>query len=203
MRAVRRTALLLLSALGVLTSCGIPATGVVEAGGPASGVVPTIRVYFVTDGTLVAVRRQTVAPVDVESAVRLLLQGPSADEEVKRMTTLLPLPGALPTFASTPTPTPTPAPTPTPSTLFPDGAARAPQEADLSDLVKVTTRENRVSIDVSALTGKVSDLAAAQLICTAVGAQRVADLRAEPAPVTVTDRTGRRVEGTGAQCPAL
>ncbi|CAM5490669.1 hypothetical protein SALBM311S_08638 [Streptomyces alboniger] len=196
MRAVRRTALLLLSALGVLTSCGIPTTGVVQAGGPASGVVPTIRVYFVTDGTLVSVPRRTVAPVDVESAVQVLLQGPSADEEVKRMTTLLPLPGALPAFASTPTPTP--------STLFPDVATRAPREAaDLSDLVKVTIRENRVSIDVSALAGKVSDLAAAQLICTAVGAQRVADLRAEPAPVTVTDRTGRRVEGSGAQCPDL
>jgi hypothetical protein len=188
---VCRAALLLVSALCALTSCGIPSTGVVEAGGPASGVEPTIRVYFVSGGALVAVPRRTVAPVDVESAVQVLLQGPNDAERAKRMTTLLPLLAVSPTFAPSPA-------------LPTDGAARAPREAARPpDLVKVTARDNRVSIEVSALAGKLTDLAAAQLLCTAVGAQRGADPGAEPDPVTVTGPDGRRVEGTGSQCPGF
>jgi hypothetical protein len=184
-----RSALLLLPALGALTSCGIPATGVVEAGGPASGVEPTVRVYLVANGALVAVPRRTEAPVGVESAVRVLLQGPSEAELAKRMTTELPLPGAAQTFA--------------PSPVLPeDGATPVPHEAARpSDLVKVTTRGDRVWIEVSDSAGELTDLAAAQLLCTAVGAQRVADPGAEPEPVTVTGPGGRRLDGTGAQCP--
>jgi hypothetical protein len=171
-------------ALCALTSCGIPTTGVVEAGGPASGVVPTIRVYFVAEDTLVAVPRRTVAPVDVESAVEVLLQGPTEAERVKRLTTLLPLRGFLKTAV--------------PAAPATDGAVAVPQE--VSDLVKVTATDDRLSIELSTAMGDVTGLAADQLICTVLGAQRVADPVAEPLPVTVTGPCGRRVEGTGTNC---
>ncbi|MER5216812.1 hypothetical protein ABT063_41340 [Streptomyces sp. NPDC002838] len=184
MRAVCRSASLVLAALAALVSCGVPTTGVVEAGGPASGVVPTIRIYLVVDGTLIAVPRRTVAPVDVESAVDVLLQGPSDAERAKRLTTLLPLPGPLPTAAPAAPPT--------------GLAVRVPQEARASDLVKVATQGDRVSLELSAV---VNDLAVAQLICTAVGAQRIADPGSEPGTVTVTGPDGRPVEGSGEDCP--
>jgi hypothetical protein len=179
--------LLAVPALCALASCGIPTTGVVEAGGPASGVVPTIRVYFVAgNGTLVAVPRRTVAPVDVESAVAVLLEGPTEAERVKRLTTLLPLPGLLAT--------------PAPAATATDGPAAVPQERT-ADLVKVTAADDRVSIALTAAAGEVTELAADQLICTALGAQRVADPGSEPLPVTVTGPRGRPVKGTGAGCP--
>ncbi|MFI6930976.1 hypothetical protein [Streptomyces sp. NPDC050287] len=193
MRAVRRSVLLFLPALCVLTSCGVPATGVVEAGGPARGVVPTIRIYLVKGDALIGVPRPVAAPVDVESAVQELLQGPSEAERVKGVTTLLPLPGA-----------PAPSDVPSPTALPPGSFMQAPQEsARPSDLVKVTMRDDRVSIEMRTVEVELPDLATAQLICTAVAAQRVADPKAQPAPVTVTGPGGRRVEGTGARCPDL
>lgn len=184
MRAVCRSVSLVLPALFALVSCGIPATGVVEVGGPASGVVPTIRIYLVTDGALVAVPRRTVAPVDVASAVDMLLQGPTDAERAKRLTTLLPQTGRLPTAA--------------PSATSTGLAVPVPEETRASDLVRVATRGDRVSLQLSAA---VKDLAVAQLICTAVGAQRVADPGSEPGTVTVTDPEGRRAEGAGEDCP--
>jgi hypothetical protein len=186
LRAVCRSASLVLAALSALVSCGVPATGVVEAGGPASGVVPTIRIFLVMDGTLLAVPRRTVAPVDVESAVDVLLQGPSDAERAMGLTTLLPLPGRLPTAAPAAPPT--------------DLATRVPEAAQTPDFVKVATRGDRVSLELSA---EVKDLAAAQLICTAVGAQRIADPGRKPGSVTVTGPGGRRVEGSGEDCPTF
>ncbi|MFD3613786.1 hypothetical protein ACFWWT_00790 [Streptomyces sp. NPDC058676] len=185
MRAVRRAVPPAVAALFALASCGIPTTGVVEAGGPASGVVPTIRVYFVADDTLVAIPRQTVAPVDVESAVEVLFEGPTNPERAKRLTTLLPLPALLPTAA------------PAPAT---DGAFEAPQEAVAADLVKVVAQDDRVSIELSPALGELPGLAVDQLVCTALGAQRVAAPGAEPLPVTVTGADGRPAKGTGASC---
>ncbi|MEU4484592.1 hypothetical protein AB0H94_06810 [Streptomyces purpurascens] len=80
MTARRRAALLAVPALCGLASCGIPATGVVEAGGPAGGVVPTVRVYFVADGKPAPVPRRAVTPIGAASAVEVLLQGPTAEE---------------------------------------------------------------------------------------------------------------------------
>jgi hypothetical protein len=173
-----------LPALCALVSCGIPATGVVEVGGPASGIVPTVRVYFVADGTLVAVPRRTVAPVDVASAVDVLLQGPTDAERAKRLTTLLPPSG----------PPATAVPSPLPTGL----ASQVPRAARTPDLVKVATRGDRVSLDLSA---EVNDLAAAQLICTAVGAQDVAEPGGDPVTVTVTGPGGRRVGEAAPDCP--
>jgi hypothetical protein len=53
---------------------------VVEAGGPASGVTQVTTLYFVRDGTLVAVPRITATPGDTEAALELPLLGPTPDE---------------------------------------------------------------------------------------------------------------------------
>ncbi|MER6420912.1 GerMN domain-containing protein [Streptomyces sp. NPDC001137] len=165
MRAGRRTAFLLwLPMLGALTSCGIPTTGVVEAGGPASGVAPTLQVYFVAGRTLRGVDRSLAGPVDVEQAVRVLLKGPTRAEQAKGLYTVL------------------------------------PPDASLMSRVTVTSRDGHVTIRLSAGPGDSGELAAAQLICTAVAAQRVIAPGADPQPVTVTG-PGLDVRGTGTQCP--
>lgn len=166
MRAGRRSAFLMwLPALGALASCGIPTTGVVEAGGPASGVAPTLRVYFVADGALRSVDRRIAGPVDPESAVRVLLKGPTRAEQAAGLYTLL------------------------------------PPVASMMSRVTVTSRDGRVSIRLSAVPGDSGELAAAQLICTTVAAERVTAPGADPQPVTVTAPDGLDVRGTGTQCP--
>ncbi|MEU0672859.1 hypothetical protein ABZ330_08190 [Streptomyces sp. NPDC006172] len=171
MRSVPRTVLLCLPALAALASCGIPTTGVIEAGGPAGGVVPRAHVYFVVDETLVDVSRRTTLPLGVESAVDALLQGPTPEERAQRLTTLLP-PGRTTTRTAGP------------------------------DLVRVRTKGVQVTIELTRATDRLSDLAAAQLICTVLAAQRVADPGAVPDPVTVQDTVGHDVGGTGGRCQA-
>ncbi|MEV0171999.1 hypothetical protein AB0I00_12890 [Streptomyces sp. NPDC050803] len=175
---MKRPALLLLPALCTLTSCAIPATGVVEAGGPASGITPTTHVYYVANGTLIAVPRQTSAPGDIESALQLLLQGPTDVERRKRITTHLPLPMAAPTPATA-----------------------APQRPTSPYTLTATAKDDRISIELSPSTVDLTDLAAAQIICTAVAAQHITDPSAEPTPVSVMGANGRRVEGAGVECP--
>ncbi|MFF7472949.1 hypothetical protein [Streptomyces sp. NPDC008092] len=185
-----RGALLVPAMAGVLASCGIPTTGVVQAGGPAAGVVPTTRLYFVRDGALAAVRRPTAAPGDVESAVRDLLLGPTGAERSEGLTTRLPLPtGMLPSAV--------------PTVPANGGAAVVPEAPPWADLVKVTVSGHRVSVRLSSAAGEPGDpgLAAAQLACTADAAQRIADPDTEPGPVTVTLPGGRRVEGAATRCP--
>ncbi|WP_327185675.1 hypothetical protein [Streptomyces sp. NBC_01334] len=194
MRAVRRTALLYVPALWTLVSCGIPATGVVEAGGPAQGLVPMLRVYLVENGSLVAVPRRPAGVVDAESAVMNLLEGPTDMERVKRMTTLLPPLTAAPTSA------PTPLASVSPTAVPPHGSAA---EAAASAAVSVNARSNVVSIHLRYVTEELSDLAVAQLICTAAEAQRTADAGTgtEAVTVKVTNARGRSVEGSDERCP--
>ncbi|MFE5030820.1 hypothetical protein [Streptomyces sp. NPDC056683] len=186
-----RLALLVPAAVCVLASCGIPATGVVQAGGPAAGVVPAARLYFVRDGALVAVRRPTDAPGDVESAVRDLLRGPTSAELRKGVTTRLPLP--------------TGAPTAVPAVPADGGTAVVPEARSWAGLVRVTARADRILVRLSSAAGEPGDpgLAAAQIACTADAARRVADPGAEPEPVTVAFPGGRRVEGAATRCPGL
>ncbi|MFF3848872.1 hypothetical protein [Streptomyces sp. NPDC002328] len=194
MRAPRRTALLCLPVLTALASCGIPTTGVVEAGRPAGGVEPRVRIYLVRDGALFDVPRRTALPIDVESAVDALLQGPTDDERAQRVTTFLPLTGLPPTHTAAPAPLPSmdvsSLSTPVPGT-----------SAQERDLVRVRTTADRVTIELNKFAGPLNDLAAAQLICTALAAQRVADPTAAPKPVTVEDSAGRGVEATEVDCP--
>ncbi|MGW2640114.1 hypothetical protein [Streptomyces sp. NPDC001348] len=192
MTALRRSALLFVPAVCALTSCGIPTTGVVQAGGPASGVVPMTWLYFVLDGHLTAVSRRTDAPGDVESALRMLLLGPTDAERSGRLTTRLPLPAGMPPTATTAPATTTADPT--------TRAAPTPAPTEGST-VRVVTREGTVSVRLSASEDGLSELAAAQIICTAVAAERVADPGAAPGAVTVTGPDGRRVEGSAARCP--
>ncbi|MEV5955959.1 hypothetical protein AB0M11_19660 [Streptomyces sp. NPDC051987] len=187
-RRARRT-LLLLVAAGALAACGIPTTGVVQAGGPASGIMPTARLYFVREGTLTAVRRTTDAPGDVESALQALLRGPTDAERSKGLTTRLPLLGVVPSTA----------------TAVPGygGATTAAEPPGWADLVKVTARDHRISVELSGALSQVHDprLAAEQIVCTADAAQRTAAPGAAPDPVTVTLPAGSRVEKIATTCP--
>ncbi|MFE6822717.1 hypothetical protein [Streptomyces sp. NPDC057690] len=200
MRGVRRVVLLCVPALWTLVSCGIPATGVVEAGGPAYGLVPMLRVYLVENGSLVAVPRRSVGVVDAESAVMSLLEGPTDTERAKRLTTLLPPLAAAP--ASAPTSTPTPLGS-APATVDPSGGSAA--EAAGSAAVSVKARSGVVSIHLRYVGEELSDLATAQLICTAAEAQRTTDTGtgtgAEAVTVEVTNARGRSVEGSDERCP--
>ncbi|MEV1085593.1 hypothetical protein AB0I98_46510 [Streptomyces sp. NPDC050211] len=90
-----RPALLCTTAL-LLASCGIPETGVVETGEPATGIRPALVSYFVSEGILVPVRRLGFPSADVETAVATVFQGPDVRERRRGITTQLPpLTGAL------------------------------------------------------------------------------------------------------------
>ncbi|MFI0941262.1 hypothetical protein [Streptomyces sp. NPDC021020] len=100
-RAFRRRGRLLAVLAGALAGvtglagCGIPSTGVVEAGEPGSGIRPATTLYFVRtdDGTLATVQRQGNVPVGAEGALSLLFKGPAPMEgKLLGLTTLLVLP---------------------------------------------------------------------------------------------------------------
>ncbi|QJT04831.1 hypothetical protein G9272_34785 [Streptomyces asoensis] len=200
MRAVRRAVLLCGPALCTLVSCGIPATGVVEAGGPAHGIVPMVRVYLVENGSLVAVPRRPADAVDAESAVKNLLEGPTEAERAKRLTTLLPPLEVGPTLAPTPDASVPPAAGPADA---PSGGSAV--EAPASATVSVNARRGVVSIQLRYVTEELADLAVAQLICTAAEAQRTSDtgtgIGAEAVAVKVTNGRGWSVEGSDGSCP--
>ncbi|MFG1805567.1 hypothetical protein [Streptomyces sp. NPDC049040] len=84
----------LLAAAGLLLAgCGIPTTGVVEAGEPAVGVHQDVTLYFVRseDGELATVQRRIEQTVDADLAVRMLLGGVAAvEQKVMGLTTQLP-----------------------------------------------------------------------------------------------------------------
>ncbi|MFI7502908.1 hypothetical protein ACIBVL_31415 [Streptomyces sp. NPDC049687] len=184
MRPLHRAALLAAPAALALSSCGIPATGVVEAGGPASGIAPIATVYFVRDGALIAVNREVLEAGDVRSAVEALLQGPSDPELLKRLTTQLPTPTLFPTATNAGTGDAVPAAT----------------------SLEVTTQRDRVSVALPAyVKGRLTPLAAEQVICTAARAYLLtlpeAEAEAEAVTVTVTGADGGRTEGSAADCP--
>ena len=157
MRAPHRLVLLLAPALLLLSACGIPATGVVEAGGPASGIVATTPVYFLRNGALVAVPVRTPRPGNAEAAVELLLAGPSQGEQLGGFSTEVP---ALPDFVQ-------PAPTTTPGS--PGGQAE-PNPVTPT----VTVEGDSLSIRLPYAASALRYLAAQQLICTAAAAHRMA-----------------------------
>ncbi|MGW1778093.1 hypothetical protein ACWCQQ_02990 [Streptomyces sp. NPDC002143] len=205
-RILRRAVLLCVPALCTLVSCGIPTTGVVEAGGPAHGIAPTLRLYFVHDGALITVPRSTDAVVGVEPAVLGLLAGPTEAERAAGLTTL------LPPMKLAPTPVPTRDPS-TPVDAVPSEEPAAEAKAKAKAKAKVEAAESvTVAVSVNAQNGDVSirlpydsrelgDLAMAQLICTAGEARRTLDAGAEAVSVTVTDALGRSVEGSDERCP--
>ncbi|WP_405717625.1 hypothetical protein OG607_01335 [Streptomyces sp. NBC_01537] len=84
-----RTALLVPAAL-LLSGCGIPSTGVVESGEPATGAQSPALVYFVRDGALVPVPRTSAKRFDLSTAMALLLKGPDPVERKEGLSTLIP-----------------------------------------------------------------------------------------------------------------
>nr|WSX77978.1 GerMN domain-containing protein [Streptomyces sp. NBC_00899] len=78
---------------GLLAGCGIPTTGVVEAGEPAAGVHQDVTLYFVRadDGSLATVHRPADTEVDAEAAVGMLFNGAGMfAEKMLGLTTDLP-----------------------------------------------------------------------------------------------------------------
>ncbi|MCT9142196.1 hypothetical protein, partial [Streptomyces violarus] len=122
------------------------------------------------------------------SAVEVLLQGPTAEEQAVGLKSLLPLTGAdLPTAV--------------PADPDRPPATEVPRAAEVTDFAKVTTRGDRVSIELSLPSaGALPDLAVTQLICTAAEAAQVANPGNDPVTVTVAGRDGRRLEGAAARC---
>ncbi|WP_431946799.1 hypothetical protein [Actinacidiphila sp. bgisy167] len=88
-----------LTAATTLTACGVPPSGVIEAGEAARGVPPrsrtaelgTVYLYFLRDGRLIAHARDTTEPGNLEGAVDMLFGGPNHDETAKKVTTELPV----------------------------------------------------------------------------------------------------------------
>ncbi len=178
MKAIRGLAPL--ASLVALSSCGIPATGVVEAGGPASGIPPVTQVYFVHGDTLVAVPRSTAYPSDAGAALRLLMLGPTSAEAGKRLTTEIP---GLPTSAPHPPPT-------------------ADEAGDPStDALPVTVNGDTLTVELPSGMRPLSHMATRQLICTAAAAHRLGTPSAGPVTVRITSDSGWRATGADEDCP--
>ncbi|MFJ9036708.1 hypothetical protein ACIRF8_08985 [Streptomyces sp. NPDC102406] len=118
--------------------------------------------------------------MDIDSALRILFQGPTAAEGAKKMTTQV---AAAPATALTGQP------------------VEVPGEPLPAAPVKVTVRQDRVTVELSRRAGKATRLAAWQIICTTGAAQRLATPGAQPAPVTVVTADGRRYAGDPTRCP--
>lgn len=180
-RSTRRALPVLLAALLPLSACGIPETGVVEAGEPATGVlqpgvtaapsesapeaVPLVKVplYFVEDGALTAVSRTVAGSTDLGSTVLMLFKGPDARERRRGLTTELPPAAVAPTIRT-------------------DGTV--------------------VNVQLPRTAASLSDTAVDQLACTVA----VARLRQDPAlgsaQVTVEQPGGRLAGRSSDDCPS-
>lgn len=185
MKATHRLPLLVAPSLLALSACGIPATGVVEAGGPASGIASVTSVYFVRDGgALVAVPRTTAEPGDAGTALDLLLLGPTDREQSEGLASEVP---GRPTLAPVPT-------------AKADPVTGGPDETG-EDVPTVTVRDDTLSIQLPGAMGRLSDLAIRQLICTAAVAHRVALQSTGPVTVDVTSVYGQPTRGSDKGCP--
>ncbi|WP_046260811.1 hypothetical protein [Streptomyces sp. WM6386] len=182
MKPAHATALLVAASALLLSACDIPATGVVEAGGPASGIPPTVPIYLIRDGALVAVPRTISDAGEPVTAVESLLKGPTPQERRKHLTTDLAL-HLLPTTRPTPSPT-----------------EPLPEET-----VRLTTQTDRIYLELPRYAGKMTSLAANQVICTAARAYLLTrpDLDSTTVTVTVTDAAGGTFEGDVERCPEL
>jgi hypothetical protein len=175
-----------------LAACDIPASGVVEAGGPASGIPAVVPVYLVRNDALVAVPRTVSDVGEPVTVVEALFQGPTPQERRTNVTTHLPRLQDM----VTPAPTPTLAPTPvaTPTELFdPRGEG----------LVQVTSQNGTVTVQFPPDTLKLTALAADQVICTAARAYLLTRRDLDSATVTVNGAVGGPVEGSEEGCPEL
>ncbi|MGW3495317.1 hypothetical protein [Streptomyces sp. NPDC001020] len=188
MKATHRLAILIAPALLTLCACEIPTTGVVEAGGPASGITPITPVYFVLDGALVAVPRTTARPGDAEAALQMLLIGPTPAEADGHLSSEMPgKPAEVPQALASAAPESAPA-SPAPRQTPPDG-------------LTVSLQGDALSIRLPPGFGKLSRLATEQLVCTAAAAHRIGHPFGDTVTVTVSDVSGWHAEGTDKDCP--
>ncbi|WP_340383913.1 hypothetical protein U5640_38955 [Streptomyces sp. SS7] len=195
-----RTALLIVGAALALCSCGIPETGVVEAGGPASGITATTPLYFVRDGALFAVRRAVPEAGDAAVAVEQMLEGPDVVERSRGVTTQVAWSSGPDSFLPTDD-----------SSQTRDDLAEAGERAatpvpsaseSAKEPVRATTDGSRVSVVLpKGVSTELSPLAQRQLICTAGRARRLVLRDTQPVTVTVTTAGGRHAEGTDEDCP--
>ncbi|MEU9782830.1 hypothetical protein AB0H92_18045 [Streptomyces phaeochromogenes] len=171
-RAVRAGLSLTAAAL-LLSSCGIPSTGVVEAGEAATGIRPAYVLYFVRQDTLLGVRSQVPGAFDIGTAVELLFRGPDAVLGRKGLTTELP-------------------PLASPPTVRADGARLS---VELPRGTEPLTR--------TALAQLTCTIAAARVVVDAgsgSGSGSGSD-SASSTQVTVTIPGVRQAEGSGETCP--
>ncbi|MEV0554191.1 MULTISPECIES: hypothetical protein [unclassified Streptomyces] len=175
-RAVR-SGLSLTAAALLLSSCGIPSTGVVEAGEPATGIRPAYVLYFVRQDTLLGVRSQVPGTFDIGTAVELLFRGPDALLGRKALTT------ELPRLTS-------------PVTLRASGAR-----------VSVTLPPGTEPLSGTALAQLTCTIADARLVVSAGsgseggGGSWSGNDTASSTKVTVTIPGVRQAEGSGEMCP--
>ncbi|GGM96505.1 hypothetical protein [Streptomyces fuscichromogenes] len=81
---------LLVAAAFLLSACGIPTTGVVESGEPATGLRSTTTVYFLKNRVLTAVPRRIARRADTEAAVEAVFSGPDDSDRLSGLTSRLP-----------------------------------------------------------------------------------------------------------------
>ncbi|WP_460062751.1 hypothetical protein [Streptomyces sp. YKOK-I1] len=199
-RPACRAALLTVGAALALCSCGIPSSGVVEAGGPASGITATTPLYFVQDGALFAVRRAVPEAGDAAVAIEQMLEGPDVVERSQGVTTRVARASGPESLL------PTEDASQTVDDLI-DAARRAasavPSASEAAERpVRAEREDHRLSVflppDVKM---ERSALAERQLICTAGRALRVSLRDGKTVTVTVTAADGTHTEGTDEDCP--
>jgi hypothetical protein len=97
-RRARAGGLAAVGLAALAAGCGIPTTGVVEAGEPASGIHPLTSLYFVLpDGSLAVSQHATGGLNGVPQSIGLLLEGVGpAETKAMGLSTRLPLPTRTP-----------------------------------------------------------------------------------------------------------
>ncbi|MGW4031593.1 GerMN domain-containing protein [Streptomyces sp. NPDC004838] len=72
-----------------LAGCGVPPTGVLDAGAPANGLATAPRVYFVRDARLEGVSRPDLRISHLKDVVKLLIAQPTQAEQERGLTNLV------------------------------------------------------------------------------------------------------------------
>lgn len=162
MRPAHRVArpALLVTAAFLLSACGIPTTGVVEAGESATGIRPAATVYFLKNRALTGVPRKVGRRTEVEGAVAAAFNGPDSAERRAGLTS------GLPALVNDPT-------------VRTEGA-RVRIELDFATRPQLSAALKQLSMSLSL----------SQLVCTAAGARQAEDPDIGPVSVTVTASVG-------------
>lgn len=89
-RTRRSTAGALAALALTLAGCGVPPTGVIGAGDPATGLTKGLRIYFVSSaGRLEGVSRPGVKIDELGDVLKFLIAGPTEAEQNRGLTSLV------------------------------------------------------------------------------------------------------------------